>query len=155
MGAKTSMKAFKFVFGLVLGQCLLSHTDNLSKTMQNPKMTASEAQRVAVLTCQTLLKIRDNTHFDLFWQFAVRIQEKFGVSTSELPRKRKAPAWFQIEGDYPTSTVQDVYQLVYYECIDYIVSCICDRFNQPGYIKLVKLENVLLNASRNLPYQKI
>lgn len=50
-GVKANMKTFDFVFGLVLGQRLLAHTDNLSKTMQSPKMTASEAQHVAELTC--------------------------------------------------------------------------------------------------------
>ena len=59
------------MFGLVLGQCLLAHPDNLSKAMQISKMTASEAQHIADLTCQTLLKICDNTHFDLFWQFVI------------------------------------------------------------------------------------
>ena len=32
-GVKANMKTFDFVFGLVLGQRLLAHTDNLSKTM--------------------------------------------------------------------------------------------------------------------------
>ena len=119
-------------------------------------MTASEAQHVADLTCQTLLKIHDNTHFDLFWQFVIQIQEKFDISAPELPRNRKAPAQLQIgssEGDHPC-TVQDVYRPIYFECIDFIVSSIHDRFNQPGYIKLVKLENVLLKASKNLSYQE-
>ena len=66
------MKTFYFVFGLVLGQRLLAHTDNLNKTMQSPKLTASEAQHVADLTCQTLLKTRDDSSFDLFWQFVIQ-----------------------------------------------------------------------------------
>ena len=60
------MKTFDFVFGLVLGQRLLAHTDNLNKTMQSPKMTVSEAQHVVNLTCQTLLKTRNDTCFNLF-----------------------------------------------------------------------------------------
>ena len=66
------MKTFDFVFGLVPGQRLLAYTDNLSITMQSPKMTASEARHVADLTCQTLLKMHDDTHFDLFWQFVTQ-----------------------------------------------------------------------------------
>ena len=95
-GVKANMKTFDFVFGLVLGQRLLAHTDNLSKIMQNPKMTASEAQHIADLTCQTLLKIHDDTHFDLFWQFVIQIQEKYDINEPELPHKRKAPAYFEI-----------------------------------------------------------
>lgn len=47
-----------------------------------------------------------------------------------------------------------VYRPIYFECIDYIVSCICDHFNQPRYIQLVKLVNVLVKAAKNLPYQE-
>ena len=119
-------------------------------------MTASEAQHIADLTCQTLLKIRDDTHFDLFWQFVIQIQEKYDINAPELPRKRKAPARFEIGSSHVehSCTVQDVYRPIYFECVDYVVSCICDRFNQPGYIKLLKLENVLLKAAKNLPYQE-
>ena len=78
-------------------------------------MTASEAQHVAELTCQTLLKIGDNTNFDLFWQFVIQTQEKFGVSAPKLPHKRKAPTLLHIgssEGEHP-QTVQDVYRPIY------------------------------------------
>ena len=108
------MKTFDFVFGLVLGQRLLAHTDNLklSKAMQSPKMTASEAQHIADLTCQTLLKIRDDTHFDLFWQFVIQTQEKYDINAPELPCKRKVPARFEIGSSRVehSCTVQNVYQ---------------------------------------------
>ena len=105
------MKTFDFVFGLVLGQWLLDNTDNLSNTMQSPKMTASEAQHVADLTCQTLLKMRDDSHFDLFWQFVTQVQERNDISTPELPRRRKVPARFEIGSSHVEHpcTVQDMY----------------------------------------------
>ena len=119
-------------------------------------MTASEAQHVANLTCQTLLKTHDDACFDLFWQFVIQIQEKYDINAPELPRIRKIPAHFEIGSshvEYPCR-VQDVYYPIYFECIDHIVSCIHDRFNQPGYIQLLKLENVLVKAAKNLPYQE-
>ena len=155
-GMEANMKTFDFAFGLVLGQRLLAHTDNLSKSMQSPKMTASEAQHLANLTCQTLLKIRDDTHFDIFWQFVLQFQQKYDINTPELPQKRKAPARFEIGSSQVehSCTVKDLYRPTYYECVDYIISCFRDRFNQPGYIKLLKLENVLLKSAKNLPYQE-
>jgi len=101
------------VFGLVVGQRLLAHTDNLSKTMQNPKMTTSEAQHIAELTYQTLLKICDNTNFDLFWKFVIQIQ---AISAPQLPRKSKTPAKFQVGSSqgYHPCTVQDVYRTNYF-----------------------------------------
>ena len=42
------------------------HTDNLSRTLQAPSLTASEGQEIAELTRQTLQRIRSNDAFDLF-----------------------------------------------------------------------------------------
>ena len=47
-----------------LGEWILKHTDNLSKTLQNLSLTAG--QQVAKLTCRTLEQIRTTESFDLF-----------------------------------------------------------------------------------------
>ena len=39
------------IFDVMLGECLLSHTDNLSKSLQSPRLTSSEGQSMAELTC--------------------------------------------------------------------------------------------------------
>ena len=43
-GVAAHMQSFEFFFGLVLGEILLHHTDNLSKTLQK-NYSASEGQR--------------------------------------------------------------------------------------------------------------
>ena len=50
----TTMTKFSYLFGVILGECILTHTDNLSKTLQNPFLTASAGYSIAELTCQTL-----------------------------------------------------------------------------------------------------
>jgi len=44
------MIKFDFLFGFVLGVRILSHTDNLNKTLQTPKFSAAYGQHVAELT---------------------------------------------------------------------------------------------------------
>ena len=44
IGVQSMMMTFDYLFGLVLGERILKHTDNLSKTLQNPALTASEGQ---------------------------------------------------------------------------------------------------------------
>ena len=44
---KTQMKSFNFFFGIRLGYLVLSHSDNLSVTLQTPKMSAAEAQKLS------------------------------------------------------------------------------------------------------------
>ena len=48
-GVASQMLSFDFFFGLVLGELLLRHADNLSKTLQK-NCSASEGQRVAAMT---------------------------------------------------------------------------------------------------------
>ena len=40
-GVKAQMEKFEFLFGLCLGECILRHTDNLSKTLQSPSLSAA------------------------------------------------------------------------------------------------------------------
>lgn len=60
------MSTFEYLFGLMLGELLLKHTDNLSKALQNPKLSSSEEQQLAELTRKTLSSIRTDDSFDLF-----------------------------------------------------------------------------------------
>lgn len=81
------MKTFDYLFGMVLGERLLKHTDNLSKTLQNPSLTASEGQQIAQLTIETLQQIRTVEAFDLFWQNLLLLQEELEVNEPCLPQK--------------------------------------------------------------------
>ena len=62
------MSTFSFYFGLVLGEMLLRHSDNLNKTLQHEKMLAAEGQMIASMTNVTLASLRNDAHYDLFWQ---------------------------------------------------------------------------------------
>ena len=53
-GIKSQMKNFEFLFCLVLTEMILRHTDKLSQTLQNPKLSSVEGHTVAMLTVKTL-----------------------------------------------------------------------------------------------------
>ena len=145
------MMQFDYLFGLVLGERILKHTDNLSKTLQNPALTASEGQQIAELTCQTLGKMRTSESFDLFWRNLTALQEEKEVNEPVLPRRRKTPARYEIgsgTGHY-ADTSEDYYRR---QCLDLIVNCIRTRFDQPGYHTLKNLEDLLLKALKNEDY---
>ena len=59
---------FFFFFGVVLSELLLCHSDNLSKTLQSPKLSAAEGQGIAKITLVTLQQLRSETNFELFWE---------------------------------------------------------------------------------------
>ena len=56
------MSKFDFLFGCTVGKTLLNQTDNLSQTLQNPKLSALEAQTIARNTVTTLKKTARRMH---------------------------------------------------------------------------------------------
>ena len=155
IGVHATMNRFDFLFGLVLAERLLQCTDNLSRTLQSPSLTASEGQQVADLTCKTLIRIRTTEAFDLFWEKVQVLQREYSVDEPSLPRKRKAPRHLEVgsgEAFYP-STPKQFYSQHYFECLDFVVNAVKDRFDQPGYKTLKQLENLLLKAAQGEEYK--
>ena len=60
------MSSFEFFFGVVIGERILKHTDNLSKTLQHKDIFAIEDQEVASLSVRTLEGMIDEKTFELF-----------------------------------------------------------------------------------------
>ena len=65
-----------------------------------------------------------------------------------MPRNRKRPLRYddsQSEG-YFNAEIKSLYRQSYYEAVDLLLSCIEDRFQQPGYEKYKRLESLLFKA---------
>ena len=107
------MNTFDF-FGLNLEQRLFSHTDNLSRTLQQTKMSAVSGKRVACLTKDVLQKMRNDTSFRSFYD-VVLLKSKSNPSMSGpmLPRRTRAPRRIEIGTGAPTypDTAQDYYMM--------------------------------------------
>ena len=91
IGVQFQFKTFRYLFGVALGQLILRHSDNLSKTLQSPKLSAAEGQRIALRTVATLHVLRDDTQFDIFWKSLQETRTKLDVDDPVLRRKRKVP----------------------------------------------------------------
>ena len=143
------------MFGLVLGECVLRHMDNLNKTLRSPKLNtsvtkASEGQRIAELTCLTLERIRTNECFDEFWEKVRQLARKHDINEPTLPRKRKVPARYEVgsEDRHFNDSPKILFQQNYFEVLDFVVNCVRQRFNQPGYAVYKHLVDLLLKAAR-------
>ena len=128
------MTSFRFFFGLVLGELLLRHTDNLSCTLQKDHTSAAEGQLIASMTTTALLKMRNDKDFVLFWKKVTAMAIEHNVEEG-------APPAFD-------SSAEDMYRRYYFEALDLIVQAIKDRFDQPGYRVYHCLESLLLKASK-------
>ena len=90
-GVQSQMIKFDFLFGVVLGEMILRHTDNLSKALQAKVISAAEGQQTADMVVQTLQKLRQDREYDLFWVKVDKMAESLEVEKAQLPRKRKLP----------------------------------------------------------------
>ena len=53
IGVQFQFKTLRYLFGVALGQLILRHSDNLSKTLQSSKLSAAVGQRIALMTVAT------------------------------------------------------------------------------------------------------
>ncbi len=153
-GVCSQMESFNFLFGTVLGEMLLRHTDNLSKSLQNRTRCAAEGQEIGDMVVRTLQSIRSDECFDLFWLKVVAIAEPFDIQP-QLPRRRKVPRRYDsgsAEGEFHDNP-KAYFRQHYFEAIDLAVNCIQDRFKQRGYQVYQYLELLLLKASENEDYK--
>ena len=154
IGCQTKMKTFDYFFGLLLGERLFSHTDNLSATLQRKNMSAVESQQIASQTVEALNRIRSEESFNAFYENVRKKQSKIPeLAEPTLKRKANAPKRFvsyfielgNAVGEHPT-TAKDHYRQIYLEAIDLLVNHIKDRFNQPSFTIYQRLESILIRA---------
>ena len=71
------MEKFSFLFGVVLGELILAHSDN--KSLQVKVLIALEGQTQAELTLKTTESIRTEEMFGLFWLKVLKMVKNFEV----------------------------------------------------------------------------
>ena len=149
IGVLSQMQTFNFYFGLLLGELILSHCDNLSIALQSKKLSASKGQEIAALTVKTLMFIRSEVQFDMFWKKVIRKCEDIDVEEPKLPRKRRAPSRLEVESSsYFPNNPKDLYRRYYFEALDFAIQAIQNRFDQPGFKIYKTLQNLLVNAAK-------
>ncbi len=143
--------SFDFAFGTILGELILSHSDNLSRTIQTKSTSASEAQQIAKLVITTMQQIHQDKQYDLFWEKLLKFTDIMDISPPHLPRRKRRPARL-VDGHYPGSA-KDFYWQQYFEALDNAINCLIHRFDQPGYKTYSNLEQLLIKASKQEEFE--
>ena len=68
LGVQAQMRTFDYFYGLRLGILLLSHSINLSASLQTKDLCVAEAQTIAKHTVAILNKMRTDENCHLFWE---------------------------------------------------------------------------------------
>lgn len=151
IGVSSVMSNFSFFFGCALGECVLRLTDHLSRSLQDPNLSAAEGQEIAADTVTTLKKDRNEANFDLFWEHTLLRKVGLDVNDPVLPRKRKIPARFE-HGSSSThsffETPKEFYRQKYLNVYDFVISAIEERFNQKDFEIYKSIQELLLKSVR-------
>ena len=86
-GVLSDMSKFNYFFGSMLGQKVLTLTDILSKALQEPSLSASQAQEMARNTLNKLAL--DRNDFQEFWNDIQDMLENKDIEVPQESRKRK------------------------------------------------------------------
>ena len=69
----------------ILGEMFLRHTNNLSRMLQHGHVSAAEGQAVATMTTATLASLKNDEHFDLFWEKVQQMASECDVNELKFP----------------------------------------------------------------------
>ena len=64
---------------------LLKHADNLNSTLQHKTISAAEGQAVAKMTVKTIILLRSDESFQLFWLKVNQRADSLGIDEPHLP----------------------------------------------------------------------
>ena len=76
-GCQAQMNSFNYWFGILLGERLFAHTDNLSAAQQKKDLSAVAGQDLANQTMETLKRIRDENSYYLFYDTVLEKKNHF------------------------------------------------------------------------------
>ena len=85
----SKMEEFDFIFSFMLGTNIMTQTDNLSRTLQQPALSAAEGQQLAKVTLKVLQSQRSDDVFNTFWEQVLKKADEYNVGEPTLPRKQK------------------------------------------------------------------
>ena len=95
--------------------------------------------------------MRKEASFRTFFEKVRELAQKLEINGPKLPRKRKTSSHYE-EGEVSiqfVSTVEERYRQVFYQAIDMVVNCICDKFQQKDFTETLQtIEILLLKALR-------
>ena len=111
---------------------------------------SAACKRLANLTISLFQSLRVEESFESFYNvFLNKMKELPFISEPKLPRKRCGPDYSIINHFSSSSnkqsnvhhpnTPRDYYKVIYYEALDYLITSLKERFDQPCFLKLMKV----------------
>ena len=145
LGAQSAMRKFNFLFCCILGKKVLSSTDNLSRALQSPKISAVDGQNLATQVVRILEEERSDIAFENMWSITLETQRNLDIDDPKESRRKVSGKQL---------TVKDAYRAIYFEVYDFVVTGIRERFNQNDFLVYKDMQSLLLKAANKACYEE-
>ena len=86
-GVQAQMVKFENFVGINILKILLRHNDNVSKTIQSPKITASVGVKLSNVTVKTLIVLSSDRLFNNLWEKLIKETNTLGIEASKTKWK--------------------------------------------------------------------
>ena len=146
------MQNFSFLFGLMLAEQILKHTDNLSHTLQPASLSAVEAQSISQLCVSVLQDMRTDSNFSLFWDLVLSTQRSLGMNDPVFPRQRKWPPRYEEGAAQPYFPLdpKQFYKPIYFESLDAAIQAITDHFVNASHRCSVRMRRIKIELTEDI-----
>ena len=134
-------------FGIMLGEKFFGITNLLSSSLQGKNVTACDARAASDTVCEKLVKMREDTEFDTFWEHATTTAEELQLSDPTVPRVCRPPR--QVDSGFSPSTFsspKNYFRKIYFEFLDGMKGEITKRFDQKSFYLYLRAEQLILKA---------
>ena len=145
LGAQSAMRKFNFLFCCILGKKVLSSTDNLSRVLPSPKISAVDGQNLATQVVRILEDERSDIDFENMWSITLETQRNLDIDDPKESRRKVSGKQL---------TVKDTYRAIYFEVYDFVVTGIRERFNQNDFLVYKDMQSLLLKAANKACYEE-
>ena len=88
-GFQKRLKEFEFMFSLLVSHEVFEVTDNLSKQLQSPQVSAGEGVELCEFTVKALQALRSDDIYDSLWMDCKTAAEEMDMDPPYIPRQRK------------------------------------------------------------------
>ena len=147
-GVESLMRSFEFIFCSLLGEKIFKQTDNLSRTLQDPTMSAAQGYEVAQIVLKCLKKCQADNDFSNFFFYVRKRSADLDVNEPELPQQRKIPFEYGPTPNHQFTSVEDLFRKLYFDAYDNGIKAIEDRFNQQDFKNYAALQKLICMLSK-------
>jgi hypothetical protein len=154
IGSKSSgyfkqLSTFSMYFSLKLLYMVFARSETLAHSLQSPKLSLANAERVVEALSCAWNGLRNDSKFNSLWESVRTEVDSLGIETPVLPRPRRILRRIDhgsSQSQPADDRVEDFCRRLYFATIDSACSCLTNRFKSPAFQMARNIESLTIGC---------